>query len=103
MGKIDVSAVRTMMKMRSLGFTQKEIGDELGVSQATIKYHFGLLRKRATKDGIDRIFTDYFQLVVISPTGVRFSYGHFEDGVTVDYHLDMKDKKDKEDKEEGDE
>ena len=92
MGKINISAVRTMMKLRSLGYTQKYIADKLDVSQATIKYHFDLLRKRADKEGVDSVFTDYFQLVMLSPSEVRFTYGHSDDGVTTSYHLDMDDK-----------
>lgn len=75
MAKVTVDTVRMMMKKRALGYTQQEIAEVANVTQATVKYHLGLLKKRADKEGDDIVFTDYFNLVVLSPTEVKFTYG----------------------------
>jgi DNA-binding CsgD family transcriptional regulator len=75
MAKVTVDTIRMMMKKRALGYTQQEIGKVLNVTQATVRYHLGLLRKRANNEGDDVVFTEYFNLVVLSPTEVRFTYG----------------------------
>jgi len=75
MAKITADTVRMIMKKRALGYTQKEIAEILEVSQATVKYHLNLLRKRSNKEGEDVVFTDYFNLIILSPTEVKFTYG----------------------------
>ena len=75
MAKVTADTIRVMMKKRALGYTQKEIADVLGLTQAGVKYHLGLLRKRAEAEGDDIVFTDYFNLVVLSPSSVKFTYG----------------------------
>ena len=75
MAKVTVNTVRTIMKKRALGYTQKEIADVLDLTQAGVKYHLGLLRKRAENEGDDIVFNDYFNIVVLSPSSVKFSYG----------------------------
>lgn len=67
--------IRIMMKKRALGFSQHEIAKVLKITQSAVKYHLTLLKKRAEKEGDDIVFTDFFNLVVLSPSEVKFTYG----------------------------
>lgn len=45
--------ISLMVKMRAIGYTQKEIATELNVSQTAIQYRFRRIYQRARKEGID--------------------------------------------------
>jgi len=91
MAKVTANTVKTIMKKRALGYTQKEIADVLDLTQAGVKYHLGLLRKRAESEGDDIVFNDYFNIVVLSPSSVKFSYGF--DSAEAHYTLHQKEDK----------
>ena len=44
------------MKLRALGFTQKEIASRLGVSQPAVSQRLELIKRRTRKEDIDRLF-----------------------------------------------
>lgn len=44
--------------MRGLGYTQTEIGEHLGVSQATIQYQISKINRRAREEGGDKVWLD---------------------------------------------
>jgi transcriptional regulator with XRE-family HTH domain len=45
-----------IMKLRALGFSQKEIASKLDISQSAVSQRLELLRKRADKEDPDRLF-----------------------------------------------
>lgn len=50
-----------VMKLRGLGFSQKEIAKRLKIKQGVVQYKLRQLRKRAEEKGINVVF---FELVV---------------------------------------
>ncbi len=59
MQKITIKDKATIVKLRGLGFNQKEIANELEVSPATISYQLKQIKKLALKEGIDNVFQHY--------------------------------------------
>lgn len=53
-----------MIKMRGLGFTQKDIADKLGVTQGAIQWNLTKLKQMALKKGINAIYKEYMQVRV---------------------------------------
>ena len=47
MKKLDVTAKARIAVMRAVGFTNREIAEELGVTEANITYYVKQMRKRA--------------------------------------------------------
>lgn len=45
-----------IVKMRGLGYNEKEISEKVGVSASTIQYILSRLRKRARIEGNDKVF-----------------------------------------------
>ncbi len=46
-----------MLKLRALGWSQKEIAEELGTSQQVIAYQLNKLKKQSKKKGVDDVFS----------------------------------------------
>ena len=47
----------TMVKMRALGFSQREIAEEIGVSQPSVAYHLRKLKRRAKDRSRDEVLS----------------------------------------------
>lgn len=45
-----------VMKLRGLGFSQKEIAKRLKIKQGVVQYKLRQLRKRAEEEGINTVF-----------------------------------------------
>ena len=45
-----------IMKLRGLGYSQKEIAKQLRITQGVVQYKLRQLRKRAEEEGIDTVF-----------------------------------------------
>lgn len=58
MGRVGSKDKAMIMKLRGLGFSTGEIGDELGVSRQTVSYHLSQFKERAERDGVDRVVID---------------------------------------------
>lgn len=60
MQKLTIRQIATIVKLRGLGFSQKEIAEEIGdISPATISYQLKRIKKLALKEGIDEVFQHY--------------------------------------------
>ena len=49
--------VASIMKLRGLGWSQKEIAETLGASQQVIAYHLKKLREKSKEVGVDDAFS----------------------------------------------
>ena len=56
MKKLTPVDVATIVKLRGLGFQQKEIADKLGVTGSAVSYQLRQIRKQALAYGIDEVF-----------------------------------------------
>lgn len=59
--KFDRLMTAEMIKLRGLGFSQKEIADKLGVVPGTISYQLKRIKKIALKEGNTDIYDYYMQ------------------------------------------
>jgi len=60
MQKLSIKQIGTIVKLRGLGFSQKEIAEQIGnITPATISYQLSRINKLALKDGIDEVFEFY--------------------------------------------
>ena len=57
-----------IMRLRALGFKQKEIAAEIGYSEQSISYQISLLRKYAETDAEDLIYNMFSHFTGISVT-----------------------------------
>ena len=65
MGKLTRSDLIRMMIMRSLGYSQEEIANHLGITQNTVSYYLKKFREKAQRDGP----TTAFWSLVFGPLG----------------------------------
>ncbi len=56
MKKLTTKDLATIVKLRGLGFHQKEIADKLDVTPAAISYQLIQIKKQAQEHGIDKTF-----------------------------------------------
>ena len=49
--------IAAIMKLRGLGWSQKEIAETIGASQQVIAYHLKKLREQSKKVGVDDAFS----------------------------------------------
>lgn len=49
--------IAAIMKLRGLGWSQKEIAEKIGASQQVIAYHLKKLREQSKKVGVDDAFS----------------------------------------------
>ena len=49
--------IAAIMKLRGLGWSQKEIAETIGASQQVIAYHLKKLREQSKKNGVDDVFS----------------------------------------------
>ncbi|MBD3388268.1 MAG: winged helix-turn-helix transcriptional regulator [Candidatus Altiarchaeales archaeon] len=42
-----------IMQLRALGWSQKEIGKELGITESAVSYHLRKLRTRSKEEGVN--------------------------------------------------
>jgi len=49
--------IASIMKLRGLGWSQKEIAETLGASQQVVAYHLKKLREKSKKVGVDDAFS----------------------------------------------
>ena len=52
---MDASKLATIAKMRALGYSQREIADEIGVSQPSVAYHLRKLKGLAAEGPRDEV------------------------------------------------
>ncbi|MFH1404217.1 MAG: hypothetical protein ABIH11_08120 [Candidatus Altiarchaeota archaeon] len=45
-----------LVELRGLGYTQKEIAEELGTTQAAVSYNLSKIRDQSKKDGVDETY-----------------------------------------------
>lgn len=50
-----------IMKLRGLGYNQKEIAERLKIKEGTVRYKLSQLKKRAEDEGINTVF---FELLI---------------------------------------
>jgi len=50
--------ISTMVKLRGLGYSQKEIAERLGVTQSAVQYQLKKLHNRARKENNDEVFME---------------------------------------------
>ena len=49
--------IASILKLRGLGWTQKDIADTIGVSQQVVAYHLKKLREESKEKGADDVFS----------------------------------------------
>ena len=49
--------IASILKLRGLGWTQKEIADTIGASQQVVAYHLKKLREESKERGADDVFS----------------------------------------------
>ena len=49
--------IASILKLRGLGWTQKEIADTIGASQQVVAYHLKKLREESKEKGEDDVFS----------------------------------------------
>jgi len=54
---VDASKLATIAKMRALGFSQREIADEIGVSQPSVAYQLRKLKRMAAEGPRDEVLS----------------------------------------------
>ena len=54
---INPQQIASILKLRGLGWTQKEIADTIGASQQVVAYHLKKLRKESKEKGADDVFS----------------------------------------------
>ena len=54
---MDASKLATIAKMRALGYNQREIADEIGVSQPSVAYQLRKLKGRAAEGPKDEVLS----------------------------------------------
>ena len=54
---MDASKLATIAKMRALGYSQREIADEIGVSQPTVAYQLRKLKQRVNNHSRDEVLS----------------------------------------------
>jgi len=58
--RLNIIQISNIVKLRGLGFSQKEIGDKIGnVTQEAISYQLKRIKKLALKEGINEVFQYY--------------------------------------------
>ena len=53
---MDREILAMMVKLRGIGFSTVEIGEIIGVSQATVSYNLKVLKTDSVRYGIDKVF-----------------------------------------------
>lgn len=46
-----------LLKLRAIGWSQKDIADAIGASQQVVAYQLKKLREQSMKEGVDDVFT----------------------------------------------
>ena len=54
---MDASKLATIAKMRALGYNQREIADEIGVSQPSVAYQLRKLKRMAAEGSRDEVLS----------------------------------------------
>ena len=54
---INPQQIASILKLRGLGWTQKEIADTIGASQQVVAYHLKKLREESKEKGADDVFS----------------------------------------------
>ena len=54
---INPQQIASILKLRGLGWTQKEIADTIGASQQVVAYHLKKLREESKERGADDVFS----------------------------------------------
>ena len=54
---INPQQIASILKLRGLGWTQKEIADTIGASQQVVAYHLKKLREASKEKGADDVFS----------------------------------------------
>ena len=49
--------IASLMKLRGIGWTQKEIADTIGASQQVVAYHLKKMREDSRQKGADDVFS----------------------------------------------
>ena len=49
--------IASILKLRGIGWSQKEIADTIGASQQVVAYHLKKLREESKKKGADDVFS----------------------------------------------
>ena len=57
---MDASKLATIAKMRALGYSQREIADEIGVSQPSVAYQLRKLKRMSLKGSKDEVLSKVF-------------------------------------------
>ena len=74
MSRLTMTEIRTLIKMRGLGYSQRDIAKEMGTSQSSISHQLKALKTMAEQQGLNEVFADYFGVVILSPTNVQYSF-----------------------------
>ena len=49
--------IASILKLRGIGWTQKEIADTIGASQQVVAYHLKKMREDSRQKGVDDVFS----------------------------------------------
>lgn len=60
MRKLTLRQIATIVKLRGLGFSQKEIAERIGeITPSAISYQLKRIKGLAEKEGVDQVFKHY--------------------------------------------
>ena len=53
---LDAKQLADLLKLRAIGWSQKDIADAIGASQQVVAYQLKKLREQSLKEGVDDVF-----------------------------------------------
>ena len=53
---LDAKQLANLLKLRAIGWSQKDIADAIGSSQQVVAYQLKKLREQSLKEGVDDVF-----------------------------------------------
>ena len=54
---LDAKQLAKLLKLRALGWSQKDIAEAIGQSQQVVAYQLKKLREQSMKEGVDNVFS----------------------------------------------
>ena len=54
---LDAKQLANLLKLRAIGWSQKDIAEAIGASQQVVAYQLKKLREQSMKEGVDDVFT----------------------------------------------
>jgi hypothetical protein len=54
---LDAKQLAELLKLRAIGWSQKDIAEAIGQSQQVVAYQLKKLKEQSMKDGVDNVFS----------------------------------------------